>query len=257
MTGIPYWFDAPTVWDTVVLGGVSMPGVAEVEVDRELEIDEKKPKGTHKATPTVQGVKSATVKIHITINTSDEWTALQAAIVTLEPKAGTGKNSGVPVDIAHPVTSARGITSILIKKLTGPKKAADGKALCTLEIDAMEFTPPAKVTGTGVGGAGSKTQNYNFVGTFVDFAGNLSSHIANAVPADQDVTKQAYYVDNHGVKFIGKFVMPDQPLIDALARAAVGSNGKDITSTPAAAKGGDDNGDTAKPADPATTDATP
>jgi len=254
---IPHWSEQPDVWDTVVLGGVTFPGVAEVEVERELEIDKKKPKGKHQDKPTIQGVKSAKVDITITLNTPEEWAAFQDALQKIE--LGADNAAGTPVDISHPVTACRGIVAILIEKITGPKKPTGGTTFCTVKIDAMEFDAPKKTTvSTGKGGGGT----FDHIGTFVDVAGNLFSRVARLSPPGQSDSGQATYVDNNGQTFTAKFVLPDQLLADSVAKAKKTTDGGDVTKTPDAATGGDD-GSAPKvksffaPKDPSTGDAGP
>jgi len=145
---IPHWSKAPSVWDTVTLGGVVMPGVATVECDRKATIDKKKPKGKNNATPTVQGVESPEVSIHWELNTEDEWNAFVEALAKVEPQVGQ------PLDIAHPATAARKIDAILVESLKGPIKPPTGNSFCRFEVKAMGFKAPPKPTGTG-GGKGA------------------------------------------------------------------------------------------------------
>ena len=239
---LPHWTEQPDVWDTLSLAGIAVPGVATVDVSRGLEIDKKKAKGTRKMVFTIQGVKSAEINIHIEVNTPDEWTALQQLIAVIEPKAGTGKNEGIPVDIAHPVTAARGIRSILIEDVIGPTKTPDGKSFCSLKIKGSEFdAPPKPTTGTGKGGA--NPASYPYAGTFTDPSNNLFYEVAKFDPAFVNTTALAgsngfaNFISSHGKKFYAKFIIGVPSKGDPTV-AASNTTG-DATKTPDASTGGD------------------
>lgn len=73
--------DGPTFassqWDTVYFSTAPTPGLVEVTVDRERQIDEKKSSGTDGAHVTIHGTKPARIEIRLLIWTPDQWEALK------------------------------------------------------------------------------------------------------------------------------------------------------------------------------------
>jgi hypothetical protein len=64
------------VWDFVTFAGQPTPGLAEVNVEKERAVDEKKSAGSDGATLTIHGSKPARIEIKLTIWTPDQLRAL-------------------------------------------------------------------------------------------------------------------------------------------------------------------------------------
>ena len=63
MESVPWPDENPDAWNVCELGGLDMPGLANVKVRLSEELDIKKPKGGHGATITHQGYNPARVTI--------------------------------------------------------------------------------------------------------------------------------------------------------------------------------------------------
>lgn len=99
-------------WNTVTLGGVTLPGVCIIDgLECAIEVDTKKGKGHDKPTSTDNGVKPAKFEIDQWINTS-MWPATQDAISQINPRR-VGRERA-PVQIIHPIVNVLGITNVRI-----------------------------------------------------------------------------------------------------------------------------------------------
>lgn len=248
LDALPHWHDDPDVYDTLFLAGQRIPGVVTVKVSRKVKIDKKSAKGKNKATITKQGLEPADVTIEIRLLDPSEFRDLQEVLELLEPVVLWKKDStSDALDIAHWVTSMRGIEAIIVEEFTGPE-LVDG--ILTLTVKAIEFHKPAPVvTGGGSGGGGL------VIGTFARFDGSLVPNSlvcvqgsvakvdVNGAPITQKGTfyywNQIAFADNEGKiveqpgVFIGTFLSPDEPLRVAWGdRKQASAPSKDATSTP-------------------------
>jgi hypothetical protein len=150
VTDIPHWDEAPDVWDTLVLGGDTWPGIARVTVERGRKIDKKSAKGKNKATTTDQGVDPADVTITVRVMSAEDFAALADNVATVEPKAGTSPM--VPYDIVHPVAAFRKVTAIVIEKISGPTHPEPSSGQAEVTLKCLEYNAPPVPTGGGPGG---------------------------------------------------------------------------------------------------------
>lgn len=141
---VPYWYDAPDVWDTLVLNDRPWPGVARVKVRRGRKWDRKEAGGSNGETQTFKGTRAADVDISVRVSTRAEWEALLVELELIEPYVG---KAGVdPVSIGHAVSIARKVGHVQIEDIEGPD-GDDGTK--TITIKAFEFTRPTKKNGSG------------------------------------------------------------------------------------------------------------
>lgn len=269
---VPHWDDAPDVWDTLVLGAVTMPGVSRFDITRELKIDEKDAKGKQGAKLTVQGVKNAEGTITNQVATVEELAALEEALKTLEPKAGKG--DPVPFDVVHPIATLRGLQSVLITKVSGPKLEA---GIMTTTLSWKQFDAPKKpaTAGGGKGGTGSapgkKYASINataYTGTFaiagidgptsVVFSATAKPTGANAYSGNGVSGGYGPWITKFDQEFNGQFVLEDTLAKQAQDKADIAAqgDGKDATKTPDKSKGVDLT-DLDKPGAPSTAPAPP
>jgi hypothetical protein len=235
LSELPHWDDNPALWDACYLAGQQLPGIITVDIDRARKIDVKSPKGKNKATITVQGNEPANVTITIEISTKEDLLSLNEIIPLLEPVTDPKKaTASDAVDIACPMAAIRGVNSIIISKLTGPKLKG---GLMTLTVNAIEFDAPPKAKGLGGTGSGAGgALKYNLIGTFVDNQGNLfgtSTIYARLVSGtvDAGTFEEKPGPGSHGT-FEGRFFTPDIPAQEA-AEAAAGLHvtPRDVTNT--------------------------
>ena len=136
---VPDWYDGWYAWDTCVLGNVELPGIAEVEVETERDLDVKSGSGTTGGTITDKGYKPGEVKIKLRMWNRYMLGILESFMQRASPKRNTASTA---FDIIHPTTQLHGITSVAIQKMSGPKKAADGS--WEFNIDCVEWFPAPK-----------------------------------------------------------------------------------------------------------------
>lgn len=145
MVAIPYWYDQPDAWDTCVLGGNALPGIAKVKLSKGKKLDVKQSPGTHGATITDQGYKPASVTVSLQFWTSDHWNSVQAILPTLEPPPG--KSNATPFDIMHPVAAIRNVKSVLIEDIDGPEETST-RGLYQIVFKCVQFFPSSTNMGS-------------------------------------------------------------------------------------------------------------
>jgi len=140
-------------WDTVKLGGWTLPGRASVDSTRGRRIDVKKVKGQHYATLTFNGYDPARITINLSIWTQGQLDMLAAIMPVLEaPPAAYADGTFDALDIVHPSLQLRNITQVLIEEI-GSLKASSIKGVWDLKIRCLEYKripkAPASATATG------------------------------------------------------------------------------------------------------------
>ncbi len=142
---IPWPDRAPSKWDTVVLGGVALPGIGTVAVKLSNELDVKKPKGGAGASVTAQGPEAATVTITLAFHSAEHLAEWQDAVKVLRPK----KDVVSAKKIVHPKTQIYSIDAVLVQTIDDEdNKRGD---TYTVKIHCVEFTGTPK-------GAQTKTE---------------------------------------------------------------------------------------------------
>lgn len=110
---IPWPDRAPSKWDTVVLGGVALPGVCTVSVKLANELDVKKPKGGAGASVTSQGPEASTVDITLTFHDPEHLSEWEDAVKVLRPK----KDVVTAKKIVHPKAKLYGIDAVHVQTI--------------------------------------------------------------------------------------------------------------------------------------------
>jgi hypothetical protein len=265
LSELPHWDDQPDLWDACYLAGKQLPGLIIVDIDRGRKIDVKSPKGRNQATVTVQGNEPANVTITVEISTREDLLSLNEILPLLEPVTDPKKaTASDAIDIACPMAAIRGVSSIIVSKLAGPKLK---NGLMTLTLTAIEFDAPPAAKGLGgKGGAGTGgALKYDVIGTFADSQGNLfgsSTIYARLVSGSlsDGVFEEKPGPGSHGT-FAGKFLIEDLPAKEAAEANAGGHvTPRDVTATIDSSQDGSsrldfEKGDTAT--DPATVDPAP
>ncbi len=139
MGEIAFWANSKTDgqdWDTVVLAGIRMPGIASVQPSTSRNLDIKPSKGKDGPTITDNGYNAAPVAISLTIHNREDWKKIQEIFPKIiHPRKKGGERQ--PVDIFHPVTSFLGISQIYIR---GIKPKMSNQVL-TIDLDCVEWFP--------------------------------------------------------------------------------------------------------------------
>ena len=105
-------------WDMCSLGPYTLPGIVSVKVRRGRKLDVKNPPGAHFATITDRGYKPAKIEVKLTIWKPSHWKQMQDIWQYIEPIAG--KEIPKPLDIIHPATAFRKISSVYVADISGP-----------------------------------------------------------------------------------------------------------------------------------------
>jgi hypothetical protein len=148
----PFWNDDPESWDTAIVGGVALPGLARIDgLELASKWDVKEAPGTDGATETYQGYTPAAFQIFLRMWEREQWRAFLKLVPRLRPKPG--KNTPDAVDVVHPELSAWGISRAIVRKIK-PKKSDD---FYDVSFDMLEYFPQPKKTVTGTASGATKT----------------------------------------------------------------------------------------------------
>jgi len=142
-TEFPFWDGTGGVgdkaWNTVWLGGVSLPGNCTVDCEKKRSIEKKKTKGTDGTTVTDQGDELVEVKIRVEVHKPDQWREWQAVLGQIWPKKAGGDRQ--PLEIIHPLPNFLGIKDVYIERL---KPNPPENQVMIIEIDCTEYAPNPK-----------------------------------------------------------------------------------------------------------------
>ena len=144
-------FTVPEAFDTITIGGETMPGIAVVKAERKHKYDEKKTKGSKGSTLTYAGSDLVDITIDLTIFDQegyDDWIAKAPALLPdpKNPKA---------LDAVHPHLDAVNVSSIVMVSTPAPVHEGGGK--WTVALKAKEFVAaPKAASGTPDGSTGAK-----------------------------------------------------------------------------------------------------
>lgn len=144
------WPQASASWNEIALGGVVLPGLANVSVRVGNELDKKKPKGKTGAAVTFQGRNAATVRITLRFWDEEEFQTFQELKPSFWPDAA--KEQGLPVEIVHPRTRLWGIRAIYIDSIDDTQPD-DGGDLYTIKMECTQWLPETKTKKAGSGAA--------------------------------------------------------------------------------------------------------
>lgn len=138
----PYWLpvDVPdfsivsrSAWDEILLGGVTVPGEAQLhdEGDISIKVDKQNAKGT-KGNDFVQtGFDFAKFSILVTLFSQAEWDLWQEFVTTILP-VQKARGNAPPQSIYHPALASVGIENCIILAVGIPRR---GKISQTVEIE--------------------------------------------------------------------------------------------------------------------------
>jgi len=121
--GIPYWEDAPELWDTVRIAGENLPGNAKVTGDVVRKLTKSNAKGVDGATITDDGADPTDIEIEIVLATREQWKAYQRIVPLLDPNVGKG--SATAVDIVHPALALHKIVQVYVERVSIPIPGSD------------------------------------------------------------------------------------------------------------------------------------
>jgi hypothetical protein len=164
MADLPFWtydgdldkgaafpINIPGEWDTLILKGAAMPGLAQVDVEQDLKLDSKRSAGKSGATPTFHGRDPAKFTIQIVIWTKSQLDDLQQRLLEIWPP-DIEKKAPSSFDMYHPNLSLLGIKGGIIRKITGLKPGpVSGARTMTLTCEEYRKGSNKKTTKTFTG----------------------------------------------------------------------------------------------------------
>lgn len=139
--GIPFWEEAPDLWDVVTIAGFTFPGVANVSGEPKRKLDKKNAKGADGRTITDDGADGVDIEVVIQIYTAEQWYNYQLAIPFIDPNQQKGKL--LPVDIIHPALKLHNIRSMYVESMTLPQTNGTPQVR-EVRIKATSWAPPPK-----------------------------------------------------------------------------------------------------------------
>ena len=140
---IPYWWASPEAWDTLVLAGAPMPGVARVAVARTRRVEVKGARGQDGADYTLTGYDPAEITISLTIHTEAQFEEAVNLLDAIGPGVATAKKAkSLAVDIAHPCTQIGAPISAMIIESIDYDMPNNG--IYVVNIKGKEFLPSKK-----------------------------------------------------------------------------------------------------------------
>lgn len=142
---LAWWADGSLLWDTLLLGGEVMPGIAAVTCEVERKLDIQPVKGGDGATIQDQGYVPGPVGIALKIWLPEQWTELQRLMPRIHPRAPGGVRS--PLEIIHPAANVLGVHTVYVHKIAAP--VVDRARAAVVAIQAVQWFPapkPAKAT---------------------------------------------------------------------------------------------------------------
>lgn len=137
---VVWWHDGTLLWETLLLGGEVMPGVAAVDCEVERKLDVQMIKGGDGATISDEGYVPATLQIALRMWLREQWVDWQRLLPMLHPRQVGGVRR--PIEIQHPVTDALGITTIYVRKISPPR--GEGGRERVISLEAIQWFPAPK-----------------------------------------------------------------------------------------------------------------
>jgi hypothetical protein len=131
--------DDPESWNTVVLAGIKVPGLAKVVGNVSRKLDVKNAKGVDGATVTDDGADPSKIEITILLRSRAEWASFQQLIPLLNPNVKKG--TAAAIDVSYPSLSLYGIRQMYVEEMSTP---VDGSVSQTKEVTirGMGWLPP-------------------------------------------------------------------------------------------------------------------
>jgi len=112
-------------WETLYVGGVTVPGVTLVDVKLPDGLDVQKPKGGKKATISDEGAPPVVLSCETTLNTIEEVTDFVNQVKPLfrPPSKGASRD---PLEIAHPQAQLWDVHAVTAGEIDAPSPRAGG-----------------------------------------------------------------------------------------------------------------------------------
>ena len=142
MSSIPFWESSPLLWDTVTIGGYTLPGVASLKGDITRRVETANVVGEDGTRATDLGYGGAQVTVTLQLWQQAHLDAYTQIAEHIRPRLG-GKPDAL--DVLHPALAAVGIRSLIVFRLGLPEKTQQ-KGVYEVQIELQEFVPQKKGT---------------------------------------------------------------------------------------------------------------
>jgi len=138
--GLPvaWWGDDPDAWDTVLLDGVSLPGVCRVDAALERKVDSTSPPGSDGGTVRDKGYGLAKFKVTVTLWTREHLAFWVRLGPLLDPRRRGRERR--PTRIEHPALAGINITQAYLTGVTA-LRPAHPKGSMEATLSFIEFAP--------------------------------------------------------------------------------------------------------------------
>jgi hypothetical protein len=157
---VPFWEDAPFLWQQIKVAGVYLPGTAVVTGSVGRKMDSQQSPGSDGSTMTQLGYEPAKVSIKLTLFFPEHLERFIKIAPVLRPRKGEKNPPAVPV--VHPSLTIMGIHHLHVMSIGIPEPGAI-KGTYEVKIEMAEFIPerhrrnrvakPKVATGATAGGS--------------------------------------------------------------------------------------------------------
>ncbi len=135
---IPSWSTGAD-WNTVELGGVTIPGVCTIKgLKLGVEVETKKPKGSDQPTSKDLGLDPSKFEIEVRL-AEWQWPAFQTSLPLWNPRR-PGR-ARAPVSIVHPWPNNWGIKMVRVIAVEGDQPTARSGALLSIKVEEWFDAP--------------------------------------------------------------------------------------------------------------------
>jgi hypothetical protein len=163
MSSIPFWEDSPGLWDTVTIGGYTLPGIASVKGDVTRRVETANVVGEDGTRATDLGYGGAQVTVTLQLWRQADLDAYVQIAEHIRPRLG-GKPDAL--DVLHPALAAVGIRSLIVFRLGLPEKTQQ-KGVYEVQIELQEFVPQKKGTVKAITTSAASTDVSDSLSTMV------------------------------------------------------------------------------------------
>ncbi len=147
------------IWDTLLIDGEVVPGIASVKGSLKFDVDVKKAKGKDKASTTDNGITPTEFEVTIKVWSAAQWRDVQAIFARLLPRTPGGART--PFRVEHPGLRICNIGKAILKEFEIPQPKRAGE-LYEQSFKFIEWVPaPATVKTGGTGSKAAPKSTFN------------------------------------------------------------------------------------------------
>lgn len=143
VSGIPFWGDAPDAWNTVIMAGRRLPGIARVGgAAFDIRVDRRTIPGEHGEKQTTLGREPCDPEIEVRLWTAAQLRDFVAIVKLFLPKSQTALPP--PVDVVHPALAMFKVRAVRVMKCSFPEEQE--KDVFVVKMRCREFIRGSKGT---------------------------------------------------------------------------------------------------------------